>query len=207
MLAVISKEKKAEYAKAYRIANREKLLAHEKAYRDANREKRNEQRRQWYLKNKEKVAAYAQARRLANPEQIRLDDKRYREKYREKRLFQEKIYRETHREIRNFWHRRWRKRNPEKVKTWGAARRARKRGATVEKVSPVEIFERDGWVCQLCGKKVNKRLKYPHPMSASLDHILALARGGEHSQANVQLAHLVCHDRAGTGGLKQLRLM
>ena len=56
-----------------------------------------------------------------------------------------------------------------------------------------EIFERDGWVCQLCDAPVDRSLNYPDTGSASLDHILPLSRGGHHVHANVQLAHLFCN--------------
>lgn len=36
-------------------------------------------------------------------------------------------------------------------------------------------------------------LVYPNPLSASLDHVVPLAWGGEHTAANVQLAHLKCN--------------
>ncbi len=72
-------------------------------------------------------------------------------------------------------------------------RRALKLGATVEKFESVEVFERDGWICGLCGDPVDKTLSWPHPQSASLDHVLPLSRGGPHSKANTQLAHLTCN--------------
>jgi 5-methylcytosine-specific restriction endonuclease McrA len=76
-----------------------------------------------------------------------------------------------------------------------------------EKFRVRDIYERDGWKCGICHKKVNKKLSYPNPMSASLDHIIAIALGGEHAKVNVQLAHLVCNRNAKTGGIKQLRLV
>lgn len=35
--------------------------------------------------------------------------------------------------------------------------------------------------------------KYPESLSASLDHRVPLAKGGKHSMANCQLAHLDCN--------------
>lgn len=71
-----------------------------------------------------------------------------------------------------------------------------------------EIFNRDGWRCQLCGKKVNPELRHPHKMSASIDHIVPIALGGNDTPANVQLAHLGCNVRKGMrGGQEQLRLV
>ena len=33
-------------------------------------------------------------------------------------------------------------------------------------------------VCGICGKPVDKELKYPHPLSACVDHIVPIAKGG-----------------------------
>ena len=57
------------------------------------------------------------------------------------------------------------------------------------------IFERDGWICQLCGKPVNPGIRFPDPMSPSLDHIHPLALGGQHIPDNLQLAHYGCNSR------------
>jgi 5-methylcytosine-specific restriction endonuclease McrA len=57
----------------------------------------------------------------------------------------------------------------------------------------LQVFERDAWICQLCRGTVDRTLIYPHPLSASLDHAVALARGGSHTYGNTQLAHLRCN--------------
>ena len=77
------------------------------------------------------------------------------------------------------------------------ARRARLRDAFVESFDRREIFERDGWICQLCTAPIDRELRWPHPMSASLDHIIPIARDGEHSRANSQASHLTCNVRKG----------
>ena len=76
-------------------------------------------------------------------------------------------------------------------------RRALKKGATVENFTPDEVYERDGWTCGLCSEPVDSHLKWPDPMSVSLDHVIPLSRGGEHSRANTQCAHLSCNVRKG----------
>ena len=49
-------------------------------------------------------------------------------------------------------------------------------------------------ICGICGKPVNKKLKYPDPMSACIDHIIPIDRGGDPSAIeNLQLAHLCCN--------------
>lgn len=78
-----------------------------------------------------------------------------------------------------------------------SARRAIMRGAESEVFEPVDIFERDGWKCLLCGDPVNRDLRWPDPMSASLDHIVPLSRGGVHIPSNTQCSHLVCNVRRG----------
>ena len=55
------------------------------------------------------------------------------------------------------------------------------------------IGERDNWICNICGNIVDKELKYPNPMSASLDHIIPLSKGGEHNENNVHISHLYCN--------------
>ncbi len=44
---------------------------------------------------------------------------------------------------------------------------------------------------------IDRLLKYPDPDSLSLDHVMPLARGGEHAIDNVQAAHLRCNVRKG----------
>jgi 5-methylcytosine-specific restriction endonuclease McrA len=89
----------------------------------------------------------------------------------------------------------WRLRNPDAVRSQCAAYRARRQQATIERFSVTEIFERDGWLCHLCREPIDPALPYPAPMSASLDHVVPLAKGGEHSRANVAASHLICNMR------------
>lgn len=91
-----------------------------------------------------------------------------------------------------------------------ARRRARKRGSATEPVRPAAVFSRDGWRCGLCSRSIPASLSYPHPDSASVDHIVPLAFGGAHTYANVQAAHLRCNQRKSTGvfgDAEQLRLV
>jgi hypothetical protein len=56
-----------------------------------------------------------------------------------------------------------------------------------------QVAERDGWTCGICGEPVDPDAPTRAPQSPSVDHIIALANGGEHSWKNVQLAHLGCN--------------
>lgn len=87
-----------------------------------------------------------------------------------------------------------------------SVRRARRKAVEIEKFSAVEIFNRDSWRCGLCGKKVDRRLRHPHRLSACLDHIVPLSKGGAHTRQNTQCAHLSCNSRKNAGPGGQLRL-
>lgn len=49
-------------------------------------------------------------------------------------------------------------------------------------------------VCGICGKPVDFSLKFPDPMSPTVDHIIPVAKGGHPSDIdNLQLAHFYCN--------------
>ena len=102
----------------------------------------------------------------------------------------------------------WRSENPEKRRDHDARRRARKSGATVGVVDSLAVMERDKWLCHLCGKKIPKDARWPDRLSASVDHVVPLAQGGEHSMANVRASHAICNMRKSAfGGGEQLALL
>ena len=56
-----------------------------------------------------------------------------------------------------------------------------------------------GDVCALCGMPIDRTLKFPHPMSASVDHIIPIAKGGHPSSLdNLQAVHLICNQVKGS---------
>lgn len=49
-------------------------------------------------------------------------------------------------------------------------------------------------LCGICGKPVDFNLRYPHPLSACIDHIIPIAKNGHPSDLdNLQLAHWTCN--------------
>ena len=92
----------------------------------------------------------------------------------------------------------YRARHPEKARDAAKVGSARRRGAArmaVETVRRRVVFERDGWICQLCDQPVKREAVWPDPQSPSLDHVIPLSKGGDHTYANVQLACLRCNLR------------
>jgi hypothetical protein len=85
-------------------------------------------------------------------------------------------------------------------------RRALKIGVGYEPYLSSYVFERDGWVCGICGRKINKQLKHPDPLSPSIDHIVPLSKGGTDSPINVQESHLRCNFGKQATNRGQLRL-
>ena len=98
---------------------------------------------------------------------------------------------------RRDWSKDWRKKNPDKVyEMWkknNHKRRALVAGAEVTPVSPVDLADLWTGHCALCGEEMDYDLKYPDPMSKSLDHDTPLSLGGAHSKENLQWTHLTCN--------------
>lgn len=80
-----------------------------------------------------------------------------------------------------------------------ARRRARCLGTQVETFTRAAIFRRDRGICHACHRKVD-------PRHWHLDHLVPLARGGEHTRQNVAVAHPECNLRRADHGPAQLRL-
>ena len=75
-----------------------------------------------------------------------------------------------------------------------AVSRARRLGATViEPFDRETVFARDDWTCYLCALPVSRDASAFDPDSATVDHVVPLSQGGEHSMCNARTAHLRCN--------------
>ena len=82
----------------------------------------------------------------------------------------------------------------EQCKAAKKRRRARKRGVRCETVNVLRIFERDKWVCHLCGVKTKKKLRGTcDPLAPELDHVVPLSLGGAHAPDNVACSCRQCN--------------
>lgn len=76
-----------------------------------------------------------------------------------------------------------------------------RRASRWEPIELAVVVERDGGICHLCGGPVEG--EWPSPSSPSRDHIVPLIDGGDHTYANVRLAHLGCNSRRGNTPLAE----
>ena len=76
-----------------------------------------------------------------------------------------------------------------------ALRRAMERGAKVQGGRRTQVLERDQWMCHLCDKPTNREATYPAPDYPVIDHVIPLARGGEHGPSNWRTAHNRCNSQ------------
>lgn len=67
------------------------------------------------------------------------------------------------------------------------------KSVTIEPVKVMQVYERDNWTCGICGDPIDPSLKWPNPKSVSLDHIIPISKGGEHSMKNTRASHLGCN--------------
>lgn len=76
----------------------------------------------------------------------------------------------------------------------GAMRRAALAGATViDRFDRLHVFERDGWICYRCEQPTDPDTSPFDPISPTVDHVVPLSKGGEHTLANVRTCCLGCN--------------
>lgn len=135
---------------------------------------------------KECVKARSHANYVARREQGLAQRRAYYAANRERQL---EVMREWYRDNREH-HRaltvRWRRENPDRRRDMEQSRRARAGGYFVEHVDRLELLDRHHGLCGICGEPVD-------PARFDVDHVVPIARGGEHSYANTQPAHRRCN--------------
>jgi 5-methylcytosine-specific restriction endonuclease McrA len=184
-----------ERKRRYRERHREELRAKNREYArkryEEDREHEAERRRLWRAANPEKAAAIRAAFKERHPGYQTQKMREWRARHPERNAENAK---------------RWRKENPEKYLELGRVHSTRRRvrianAPLVEDVDRFAIYERDMGRCHICKKKASRD-------SFDLDHLVPLSRGGEHSAANMAVAHQSCNRRRGPGRLPaQLRLV
>lgn len=191
--------KVAASARRRYLESRESTLAKQRDERKANPGGR------WEVVNRERSRETTRAWRIANPEKYAAQKARAAEQRRATKQTAEQMKAACNRarewRAKNLARareicRQWRMSNPERAAELARkgvlTRRARIRGAYVETVDPMKVYSRDCGVCGICSRPVEMEESW------HVDHVIPLSRGGEHSYANVQLAHATCNKSKGS---------
>ena len=152
------------------------------AHREARKAYMRAYLRKWRSKNPGKMRAYDAKWREANPTIARESDKKKQKKhyashpeYRAKAVARAK---------------RWMAQNPERAKELRSdvchRRRARKYATMVGPIDYKQLFIQANGLCGIC-------LKPLEDSKTEFDHIIPLARGGSHTQNNLQITHPRCN--------------
>jgi len=181
------------------------LSVQEKQYRQEHRLKQ----AKYYQDNKEGRKAQFRQYYQTRKEKILTKRKKYHQEHREERAAYNKQYKQNHKEeiaarLRIYF-------KTDRGKAVGRKGkhkyRALKLKAAYEDFSSIEVFERDGYRCQLCNRKTRPDFNQYHKLHPELDHIVPLSKGGEHSRRNTQcLCHLCNLQKHNTGVYDQLRI-
>ena len=171
--------------------NKAKRAVYQRAYRQAHRAEKAAYNRAYRQAHRAEAAAYEQARRAERAVYCRA--------YAQAHRVESAAYRQAHRAEIAAYDRAWARTHPDKKADNRALRRAKQQNATVEKVSRATVYERDNGRCHICEKKVGR--------GWHLDHIVPLARGGEHSYRNVAVSCPGCNMAKHVKSGGQLRLM
>ncbi len=75
-------------------------------------------------------------------------------------------------------------------------KKARATGAKSEPIAFWKVYDRDGGICQICFEVAPRELRGSQTdiLAPELEHIIPLAKGGDHTYANVRLAHRGCNN-------------
>jgi 5-methylcytosine-specific restriction endonuclease McrA len=173
---VAHREWAAERGKRWREANKDAIRENKRAWTAANAERLAALQARWYAANRANireawVAKQTDVTRAAAVERIR----RWRQENPERRRQNRRM---------------WTKANPEKVAAVGQRRRARQRQAPAELVMLADLLAEQAHTCYLCSLPIDPERKYPDALSASVDHVIPLSRGGSGLRENLRAAHL-----------------
>lgn len=147
---------------------------------------------EWRAANPERNKANIAAWRAANPEHVQARNAEYHAANAEWIRTQKAAYRLENRESINAARAARRAANPERwaeqVRAYAANHKARKKAQFVEHVDPAVVWDRDGGICHICREVADASAWH-------LEHVVPLARGGNHSYANTAVSHPSCNQR------------
>jgi 5-methylcytosine-specific restriction endonuclease McrA len=205
-MAYKDKERAREYNRLYRLKHLDEIKSYSIKYKESHKKDRIEYDREYYHKNREKLLIQDKKYRIDNRDKILSRHKKYNHDNKDRLNAMCRNYQKLNKEKLKLQKKIYNTNNPDIKKKSNRKRRALKINARVESYDDLYIYDRDNWICGLCGKKIDKNLKYPNPLSKSIDHIIPLSLGGEESAKNVQASHFGCNASKQNKLIGQLRL-
>lgn len=174
------KEAARSAALRFYYRHKDRLLAankdRAKAYREKNKERLSKLKSDYVKAHREEHNARGRRWKANNPDKAKEMWKRYKEKYPDQIKLRNKLRRQTH---------------PEKRSEYAHRRRARQMGNTTDKTAvPFFAFVRSKKriACYYCGKMIPGK-------SAHIDHIIALAKNGNHASENLCASCAECNQK------------
>jgi 5-methylcytosine-specific restriction endonuclease McrA len=171
--------------RAYQEANRERISARDKARRLVDGDKMRAQSRANWAKHRDKRISYMRNRYQERREEYQTYNRaRYPEIAEQKRA-NAKAWREANPERYKQQLDKWRAKNLEKHNENARKRRARLRNAKTGMVTAKDLERLLSFPCAYCGANEN----------ITIDHVVPLARGGDHTIGNFLPACKKCNSR------------
>ena len=66
-----------------------------------------------------------------------------------------------------------------------------------DQIDHLTLFELHNWICNICEGAIDKSLRFPNIMAATVEHVIPLCKGGTHTWDNVRPAHAKCNFEKG----------
>jgi 5-methylcytosine-specific restriction endonuclease McrA len=142
--------------------------------------------KEWRKRNPGRMRAYDDKWRAANPDIARESDRKkhqklYKKRYQDPAFRAKAVIRATQ----------WMKDNPQRSKILRSdishRRRARIMGSQTGPIDYDQLMLDSNGLCGICGEMLVEPLE--------LDHIIPIAKGGPHTQDNLQFTHALCNRR------------
>lgn len=168
---------------------------------EEQKEKARIRARAWYANNKQRALEKSREWRSENVETHRQRSRDYYTNNKEKCIESRKSYYAKNKEKMDAWHRNYEAENKEKRRSWRIANRELKRllennrrlkiVGTLSKGIVKKLMEQQSNLCNGCGIDL-ATVKY------HIDHIVAVSKGGENIDSNVQLLCVSCNTSKGS---------
>jgi len=196
--------------KQYRIEHKTEIAAHCRQYNQEHKTEIAACCKQYHQKHETELTAYNKQYCQSHKAEIAAYGKRYKQDHKVEMSAYYKRYRIDHKTEIAAYLKRYRQTEAGKNANRKSLhkRRALKINTTIKDFNPNEVFKRDNYRCQLCGKKTRPDYKNRyHPLYPNLDHIVPLSLGGAHTKENTQCLCRQCNTQKHSNGKgDQLRM-